>query len=252
MYPEKLTYDKGYERSAHLYDFFDTKKNVEFFCHYGSQAGEIIDIGAGTGRIAIPMAKRGIRVFCVEPSPAMRREFQNKLAPDPAMSKNMRLCGGDATSFDLGRTFPAALLSGCFDHFLDDNERLSALCNINRHLEPDGKLVFDLFLGLMRNAPLSPAGEVTVGDIEYRRFHGSKTLRGRKMEVVLIFERLLRGVVVERIEERSQVGIIGRKEVQKLLKESGFEIEREFGDYDFSPYREGDSLLIIEAQKRSQ
>ncbi|GAH96544.1 unnamed protein product, partial [marine sediment metagenome] len=35
----------------------------------GLEAGEILDIGAGTGRIAIPLAEKGIKVFCIEPSP---------------------------------------------------------------------------------------------------------------------------------------------------------------------------------------
>ena len=52
----------GYEKSAHLYDLFDRKENVEFFHHYAAKAGEILDVGAGTGRIAIPLARRGISV----------------------------------------------------------------------------------------------------------------------------------------------------------------------------------------------
>ncbi|MFX1249071.1 MAG: class I SAM-dependent methyltransferase, partial [Promethearchaeota archaeon] len=64
--------DKGYEKAAHLYDLFDTKKNIDFFYQYGKEAGKILDIGAGTGRIAIPLALKGIKVVCIEPSPAMR------------------------------------------------------------------------------------------------------------------------------------------------------------------------------------
>ena len=45
----------GYEKVAHLYDLFDRKENVEFFFHYASAAGEILDVGAGTGRITIPL-----------------------------------------------------------------------------------------------------------------------------------------------------------------------------------------------------
>jgi SAM-dependent methyltransferase len=69
----------GYERSAHLYDLFDAKPNVAFFGRYAREAGEVLDIGAGTGRIAIPLAGQGIRVYSVEPSPAMRGVFENKL-----------------------------------------------------------------------------------------------------------------------------------------------------------------------------
>ena len=66
-----MSYREGYEKAAHLYDLFDKKENIEFFYQYAKDAGEILDIGAGTGRIAIPLAERGIKVYCVEPSPAM-------------------------------------------------------------------------------------------------------------------------------------------------------------------------------------
>ena len=171
--------DRSYGKSAHLYDLFDRKENVEFFYRYGARAGEVLDVGAGTGRIAIPLAERGVKLCCVEPSPAMRREFEKKLARRPELRDAIHLVAGDARSFDVGRTFPAAFLSGCFDHFLDEEERLASLRNVGRHLVTGGVLVFDVFLGLMEDAPLSPAGRAEVGDREIRRCGpGSGRVRG--------------------------------------------------------------------------
>ena len=107
--PDRPT-ERSYGNSAHLYDLFDDKDNVALFHHYGSLAGEILDVGAGTGRIAIPLAERGARVWCVEPSRAMRREFEGKLALRPDLAGRIKLYAGDARSFKLGRTFPAAML----------------------------------------------------------------------------------------------------------------------------------------------
>ncbi len=245
-----MAYDRGYEKAAHLYDLFDTKENIDFFYHYASQAGEVLDIGAGTGRIAIPLAQRGVEVYSVEPSPAMRREFLRRLSKRPGLSKKIRLIEGDASSFDLDRTFPAAFLSGTFDHFLDDHERLSSLANIARHLDSGGTLVFDLFLGLMKDATLSPAGSARRGKREYRRFVGGRLLPGGKKETVLVFETYDSGRLIERIEERSLVGVIDREKLHDLLRETGLQVEREFSNYDFADFREGDSLLIVEAIKK--
>jgi len=280
-----MTHRSGYEQAAHLYDLFDRKANVEFFAHYALTAGEILDIGAGTGRIAIPLAERGVRVHCVEPSPAMRGEFERKLAQRPELRERITLVAGDARSFDLRRpfqykgkrsgtlqykgksdcrtvgsgtfqckgkqrgTFPAAFLSGAFDHFLDDEERLASMRNVARHLDPGGTLVFDVFLGLMRDAPLSPAGSMQVGDQEYRRFVGTKVLADQTQEVHLVFEAYRSGRLLERIEERSLVGIVSREHLHYLLIQTGLKVKQEFGDYDFCPFREGDALLIVEAEK---
>ena len=247
-----MTYDTGYEKCAHLYDLFDTKDNIEFFYHYASEAQEILDIGAGTGRIAFPIAEKGVNVFCVEPSPAMRRQFLKKLSKRRDLLEHISLIEGNAISFDLGRTFPAAFLSGSFDHFLDDDERLASLVNINRHLDAKGKLVFDIFLELMKETPLSLAGSVKKGDMEYRRFVGGKLLPDEKRETILVFEIHQSGKLMERIEERSLVGVIDRKKLHRLLRETGFEVQREFSNYDFTKFQDGASLLIVEAVKKNR
>jgi SAM-dependent methyltransferase len=240
----------GYEKSAHFYDLFDRKENVDFFYHYAAKAGEILDIGAGTGRIAIPLARRGIEVCCVEPSLAMRRKFERKLQAEPQLWERITLVEGEAKSFDLGRTFPAAFLSGSFDHLLDEDERLSALRNIGRHFPVGGVLVFDVFLGLMNDTPLSPAGQAELEGGEIRRFVGGKVLPGKKKEVVLVFEVYKNGKMVEQIEERGLVGITDQEGVRRILSDAGFDVKREWGDYDFTPYEEGGSLLIVEAAKQ--
>lgn len=239
--------DRGYEKAAYLYDLFDTKENINFFLHYSREFGEVLDIGAGTGRIAVPLAEKGVRVTCIEPSFAMRREFKRKLTQHPELSDRIEMHEDDAASFDLKKTFHTAILSGVFDHFLDDRERLTSLTNIRKHLRSDGKLVFDLFPGLMESSPLVPAGNVIKGDREYKRFVGRSVLPSQKIELLLVYEIHESGKLVERIEQHSLAGIIDRTGVHRLLAESGFEPAKEFGDYNFSEYRQGDSLLVVEA-----
>jgi SAM-dependent methyltransferase len=241
----------GYERSAHLYDLFDEKENVDFFAHYAARAGEILDVGAGTGRIAIPLAERGIYVVCVEPSRAMLAQFEKKLDRRPDLGDRITLVHDDAASFHLERTFTAAFLSGVFDHFLDRAERLASLQNVARHLELGGTLVFDVFLGLMGDSPLVPAGRVRRGECEYRRFVGRRRAPGHRVQVKLVFEVRQNGELVERIEQASVAGIIDRDHVHDLLALAGFSLRREFSDYDFTPYRPGDDLLIVDAVRES-
>jgi SAM-dependent methyltransferase len=240
----------GYERSAHLYDLFDTKPNVAFFGRYAQEAGVVLDVGAGTGRIAIPLTRQGVKVYAVEPSPAMRREFENKLHKEPGLRERITLVAGDARSFVLERTFPAAFFSGGFDHLLDDEGRLEALRNIGRHLTPDGCLVFDVFLGLMGDSSrLSLAGVARVGSREVHRFVGGRVLPQQRKETQLVFEVYQDGALIERIEERSLVGITDRQAIHHLLKLAGFVVRQEWGSYEWKPFEEGDVLLIVEAVK---
>ncbi len=244
-----MAYDAGYEKCAHLFDLFATEEKQGFFVHYGVEAGEILDIGAGTGRIAIPLAEKGVKVWCVEPSPAMREQFEKKLKDRPELAENVQLIAGDASSFNLNRTFPAALLSGSFDHFLNDKERSSSLFNIAKHLQPGGTLVFDVGIGYMDDSPLEPGGQVKLGDKEYRRFLSRKRMPDDTLDWFLIYEVHQSGKLIERIEQHSSAGIVDRAKLHLLLKETGFEVAREFGDYDFKTFEEGDKMLVIEAAK---
>jgi ubiquinone/menaquinone biosynthesis C-methylase UbiE len=241
----------GYEKIAHLYDLFDTKKNIDFFCHYASANGEILDIGAGTGRIAIPMAEKGTRVYCVEPSPAMRRVFEKKLSQKNKLAKRITLIEGYASSFRINKRFPAAFLSGSFDHLTSDEDRKAALLNIKGHLENKGKLVFDIFPGLFGSSPSTPAGSVQVGDKEYRRYVSTKLLPKNIQETIIVIEEYQMGCFIKRIEEHSLVGVISHKHLIVLLEQTGFRVRSMFRDYDFSNYCDCDPMLIIEAERKN-
>jgi SAM-dependent methyltransferase len=240
----------GYEKVAQLYDLFDQKPNIDFFIHYASGVDEVLDIGAGTGRIALPLARHGVKVCCIERSPAMRREFERKLAQQPDLAAKIELVAGEASNFFIDQTFPVAFLSGVFDHFLNDEERIRSLTNIGQYLDEKGILVFDVFLGLMEDSSLSLAGRVKNGNRIYQRFVGSKLLPGNQKETKLIFEVYEDGKLIERIEERSLVGLTSRQQIHQILAEAHFCVTGEWSNYDFTPYQDGDSLLIIEAIKQ--
>jgi hypothetical protein len=179
----------------------------------------------------------------------MRREFLKKLQARPELESLVVLEAADAAAFDFGRTMQAAMMSGTFDHLLDDDARLRALTNIARHLDVNGTFVFDVFLGLMGDSELRPAGEVSTGGVVYRRMVGRSVVAADKVEVMLVFEKLRSGKVIERIEEHSVAAITDRALVCSLLRAAGFKLAGEFGGYNRSQFQIGGELLIVEAVK---
>jgi len=242
-----MVVDKGYEKAAHLYDLFDNK-NLDFFLKYGQETGVVLDIGAGTGRIAIFLAERGVKVVCIEPSPAMRREFLKKMKKSPKLASNITLIAGDAQTFQLTEIFEVAFLSGSFDH-IPKTERIKSFSNINHHLKLEGKLVFDIYIEGMKDSPLSPIDTVKAGDYEYKRFIGTRILPDNIIDVLLIYETYKQGELIEKIEQRSSAFTTTRTDIHQLLEETGFSIQNEYCDYQFSPFKEGDQLLVIDAFK---
>ena len=99
----------------------------------------------------------------------------------------------------------------------------------------------------MADSPLSSAGVARVGDREIRRFVGGRVLPGQRKETHLVFEVYRDGALVERIEERSLVGITGREAIHRLLDLAGFVVRQEWGGFDRTPFEDGGALLIVEA-----
>ena len=149
----------SYERSAHLYDIFDVKPTIPFFTQLAAGVTAVLDVGAGTGRIALALAREGHRVVCIEPSPAMRTVFAHKLAAEPEVAMRIRVLAGRAERFAVEQRFPLAILCGVFDHLLNEAERRGACETIWRHLEPGGRLILDAAIVQPEARPLSPAGD---------------------------------------------------------------------------------------------
>ncbi len=239
---------EGYKKSAKFYDMFDTKKNIEFFKSYALKNQDTLDVGAGTGRIAIPIAKEGIKVFCIEPSLEMINEFLRKIHGKKQIAKYLEIFNSDASSFRFDRKFNFIFMSGVFDHLLSDKERLLVLENIRNHLGENGIFVFDVFVGLMKDSPLKPAGIFEEEGKSYKRFVKSQLKEEGLMEVTLRYETYINGELVEIIEELSLVSTISKEHLIDLLKSSNFKVKALFGDYRRKPFIEGDELLIIETR----
>jgi SAM-dependent methyltransferase len=244
-----VRYQSSYEKAAHLYDIFDQKPNIDFFRYCAREQPSVIDIGAGTGRIAIPIARAGTAVYCIEPSPAMRTEFTKKLKVEPDLADRITMIAGDAQSFRIKRSFGVAFMSGVFDHLLDDTTRIRVLKNVNRHLIRGGMFVFDVAVGIPGGKPLVQAGSHRIGTKMYQRYISSKVCANATSEVRLLYEVYDSGKLSERIEEKGIVAYVSRTQVCALLAKAGFTITHEYGWYDFSAYKEGSELLIVEAKK---
>ena len=69
------------ERYAHEYDqtdWLDPAPAVEFLAGLVPDGGRVLELAIGTGRVAIPLAARGVAVEGIEGSPAMVEQMRAK------------------------------------------------------------------------------------------------------------------------------------------------------------------------------
>jgi SAM-dependent methyltransferase len=107
-----------------------------------SRAGPVLDLGCGTGRVALVLADRGHRVTGVDSDPALVAELARR-----ARDRGLRVdaVAADVRSFSLGRRFPLALAPMQVVQLLGGTEgRRRALACARDHLEPGGLLAVAL------------------------------------------------------------------------------------------------------------
>lgn len=241
--------DKGYEKSAKYYDLFDDKQNIDFFVHFAKQYNSILDVGAGTGRIAIPIAQTGVKVVCIEPSKAMRDMFKEKLEDLPHLKDKIIIIEAEAKEFHLPQCYPAAILSGCFDHFLTPKERYQAMNNIYHHLKTKGRIIFDVFLGLMKEKSWVSAGVKEKEGKTIKRLIKTEGMKNNILQVTLLYQVYQNDIKITEDIQHSQAAITTFEEIIDLLSQIGFTITNKWGNYQCTPFVEGDKLLILEAEK---
>lgn len=78
----------------------------DLYADLGPPGGDILELGAGTGRLTLGLARRGFRVCGVDISPVMLAQAEAHLAREaPEVRERIELRQGDMTSLNLKRTF---------------------------------------------------------------------------------------------------------------------------------------------------
>jgi SAM-dependent methyltransferase len=227
----------GYDAIARVYDPWSVSvtEDVSFYVALAVESGgPVVELGVGTGRIAVPTAAAGVRVIGVDSSPGML-DVCREHAELAGVSELVDLRIGDFRDPPASERVP--LVTSPFRSFLhlgDDEERLAALHAAARLLAPGGRLAFDVF---------EPSRE----DIE--------ATHGRWLEREPgIFERadwdesartLTLSVRGEEGATTMLLAWISPTEWQRLLERAGLEVEACFGWFDRRPYAGGEDSVWL-------
>lgn len=108
--------------------------------------GPILEYGCGNGRIAIPIARRGVDITGVDLSAPMLADFKRRLAAEPEdVRRHAHLRRGDMRTARLGKKFPLVFCTfNAFLHLYTRQDVERFLARVREHLAPRGELVFDV------------------------------------------------------------------------------------------------------------
>jgi len=129
------------QRLADLYDLGNAgSEDREFYLDLAKAAPQtILDLGCGTGLLALAFAKRGHRVVGVDPARAMLN-----VARRSSFADRVEWIEGTAETYESDQAFDLIIMTGhAFQVLLEDAQVVAALSTMARHLKPDGVAVFE-------------------------------------------------------------------------------------------------------------
>ncbi|MFI6039476.1 class I SAM-dependent methyltransferase [Streptomyces sp. NPDC051315] len=118
--------------------------------------GAALEFAVGTGRVAVPLAGRGVPVTGIELSPSMVERLRTK-----ADEETVPVIIGDmATTVAPGRFSLVYLVYNTISNLLTQAEQVECFRNAARHLTPGGRFVIELWVPELRRLPPGQAATV--------------------------------------------------------------------------------------------
>ena len=109
--------------------------------------GPVLELGAGTGRVTLAIAKAGVTIHALDASEPMLEALKDKLQEsDPSVRERVHVVHADMRTFELSQKFALIIAPfRAFLHNVTETDRLACLSNVRRHLQPGGRLAFNVF-----------------------------------------------------------------------------------------------------------
>ena len=253
------------EAIGELYDhvpLYVARHDVDFYVEEARAApGEVLELGCGTGRVLIPTARMGKKITGVDSSPRMLERCRAQLTREPReVQDRITLVNADMRSLDLNRRFSIITLPfRPFQHLISVEDQLAALGSIHRHLEPGGRLAFDVFspnprylVDDSRAKEREDTPETPLPDGRSFRRTGRVTkvhIVDQYSEVELIYYVRNADGTTRRLVHAFLMRWFWRYELEHLLARGGFRVVSIYGSLDRTPLTDDSPEMIVIAER---
>jgi len=245
----------SYDAVARFYDLENAgfTEDLPFWADVARECGgPVLELGCGSGRVLLHLAREGFAVTGVDSSPAMLSLARRRLDRQPSIAGKITLREESFTRLRLGDAFPLVILPfNTFSHMTEDEDVRAALDTVTAHLSPGGAAV----LALPNPVPLFGEPEEalvlerTFQDAErgvtIQQFSSLRVDRvGQLGHVTWIYDETAASGAVTRTTVPMTLRYFFPNELAVLFERSGLRLAHLWGDYRRSQFEDDSPELI--------
>jgi len=238
----------SYSLLSRYYDLenADFTEDLGFWLELAEEHGDpILELGCGTGRVLLHLARRGYAVTGIDNSPEMLAQCQAKLNAAPLL-----LCA-DMQDFTTDQRFKLALMPfNTFMHLLTPEAQIAALTCCRKHLADGAVLALDVVnpgeVYAAHEQGLTLERTFMDGERAVQQFSSLALDRAAQIgRVTWLYD----SVAPDGGLQRTSVPITFRYtfpgELRLLLEKCGFTLIHLYGDYDRAPFADGAPRMLV-------
>jgi ubiquinone/menaquinone biosynthesis C-methylase UbiE len=237
---------------AEFYDFIEpyrTRDDIPFYLELAQAVpGRMLEVGCGTGRVLLPVARAGKEITGLDLSEFMLNVCRDKLSRESVdVQRRVKLVQSDMRRFHLRHTYSLVTIPfRSFQHLLTVEDQLECLTTIARHLEPSGLLILDLFNPSLPHLVAEKYLEEYGDEPEFALPDGRVVTRRQRIvsrdwlnhinDVELIYYVKHPDGRSERLVHAFRMRYLFRFEAEHLLARCGLRVEDVYADFQKTPY----------------
>jgi SAM-dependent methyltransferase len=248
-----------YSSFARHYDLIYSQRqdDIPLYLDFAAAAtGPILELGCGSGRVLLPMAREGHSLVGLDSSPEMLSLARARLQ-EAGLSENVVLVEGNLVDFNLSQRFELIYIPiNTFMHCYTQAQQISCLNAIRRHLNPGGRLVIDVYHPdpqslaecdgrlICENVFVDEKSGNTIQHSYSRRLDRAE----QTQHITFILDETDSRGSVNRVYFSFRMRFVYRFEMELLLKMTGFSLEHLYGSYDLEPFDSSSEKMIFVAR----
>lgn len=228
-----------------------------YVARLASGSARVLELGCGTGRITVPLARHCGFIQGIELSDAMLKICRGKLREAPALVGRIALELGDITNFDLDATFDLIIAPYRMLQNLETDDQVAGLFRcVRAHLATGGTCILNVFNPRYTTAEaVVTAWSQEVEELDWEDVTDARvvTCHVRKGKVLaqplVIYPELVYRVregagQVEEVVFPLAMRCYFPDEFDRLFSKHGFDIVERWGGYAGETYGVGPELVI--------